>query len=130
MTATLLDPVGRPLLGVAGGWGSAEVELSRRFDALHQLIYVNGGIRPTNAAVEEVAKLILIRLWALRHPTVVLDSGTRASTLFQPGTGARRLGPDLGLAFTAALRAPDLQARTPAGRTEPVWPYDEPFRLA
>ena len=47
----------RPLLGVAGAWGAAEIELAHRFDDLHQLVYRRGGLRPSNAAVEEVAKL-------------------------------------------------------------------------
>ena len=37
-----------PPLGVAGRWGPAEIALARRFDDLHQLIYVRGGIRPSN----------------------------------------------------------------------------------
>jgi predicted RNA methylase len=98
-----------PLLGVAGSWGAAELELYRRFDDLHQLIYVRGGIRPSNAAVEEVAKLILIRLWRLRH------------------SGQTEL--DDRAAFAAALHEPALHAIDPAGQSHPIWPVDEPFRL-
>jgi hypothetical protein len=109
------DAASPPPLGVAGRWGPAEIELARRFDDLHQLIYVRGGIRPSNAAVEEVAKLVLIRLWSLR-------------------TGQTGLFPDGGVrafraAFAAALVAPDLVAVDPAGAEHPVWPPGEPFRL-
>lgn len=104
----------RPLLGVAGPWGPAEIELARRFDDLHQLIYRRGGIRPSNAAVEEVAKLILIRLWSLRE----------APLLFRDGHTA-----EFRSAFAAALMDPALMAVDPAGRRHPVWPRDEPFRL-
>ena len=98
-----------PPLGVAGRWGLTEIELARRFDELHQLIYVRGGIRPSNAAVEEVAKLALARLWSLRHPG----------------------GPaDPAAAFARALTDPDLVALDPAGRAHPIWPADEPFRLS
>ncbi len=98
----------RPLLGVAGSWGAAEIALARRFDELHQLIYRRGGLRSTNAAVEEVAKLVLIRLWSLRTGSAVSDH--RA-------------------AFGQALTEPSLLARDPSGTRHPIWPLDEPFRL-
>lgn len=110
------DTVERPPpLGVAGRWGPAEIDLARRFDDLHQLIYVRGGIRPSNAAVEEVAKLVLVRLWSLR-------------------TGQTGLFPDGGVeafraAFAAALAAPDLVAVDPSGAEHPIWPPAEPFRI-
>ena len=100
-----------PLLGVAGAWGAAEIELARRFDDLHQLLYRRGGLRPTNAVVEEIAKLVLIRFHApalFGTPTVV---GFRA-------------------AFAEALADPALTARDPTGRAHPIWPADEPFRIA
>lgn len=102
----------RPLLGVAGAWGAAEIELAHRFDDLHQLVYRRGGLRSSNAAVEEVAKLVFIRLWTLRT-----DSP-------QPSTPDEHR-----LAFARALGEPSLFARDPTGRTHPIWPADEPFRL-
>jgi N-6 DNA Methylase len=98
----------RPLLGVAGSWGAAEIALARRFDELHQLIYRRGGLRSSNAAVEEVAKLVLIRLWSRRTGLPVTDH--RA-------------------AFANALTEPSLLARDPSGARHPIWPLDEPFRL-
>jgi hypothetical protein len=97
-----------PLLGVAGAWGAEEIELHRRFDELHQLIYRRGGLGSSNAAVDELAKLLLAKLWAAR-------------TLTEP-TEHRA-------AFAAALRDPSLSARDPVGGVHPVWPVDEPFRL-
>ena len=98
----------RPLLGVAGSWGAAEIDLARRFDELHQLIYRRGGLRSSNAAVEELAKLVLIRLWSLRTGISVTDH--RA-------------------AFACALAEPCLLARDPSGARHPIWSLDEPFRL-
>jgi type I restriction enzyme M protein len=114
-----------PLLGVAGHWGSAEISLARRFNALHQLIYTRGGIRPSNAAVEEVAKLALIRLYSLGHPSADLGSSVRAGDLFRPGVGAEAFAS----AFAKALASPSLVAVDPAGRSHPIWPPGEPFRL-
>lgn len=115
-----------PLLGVAGNWGAAEIALAHRFDDLHQLIYTRGGIRPSNAAVEEVAKLALVRLWSLRHPDAELGAGQRAADLFAPGAPASMFAQ----AFAEALASPSLVASDPAGRTHPVWPTGEPLRLA
>jgi hypothetical protein len=103
-----MSGVPAPLLGVAGAWGAAEIELHRRFDALHQLIYRRGGLGSSNAAVDELAKLLLAKLWAARQLT-------------QPTAH--------GAAFAAALRDPALSARDPVGGVHPVWPLDEPFRL-
>jgi hypothetical protein len=97
-----------PLLGVAGAWGAEEIELHRRFDALHQLIYRRGGLGSSNAAVDELAKLLLAKLWAAR-------------------TGSQAM--EHRAAFAAALRDPALSARDPVGDVHPVWPLDEPFRL-
>src|SRR5689334_13997801 len=69
-----------PLLGVAGPWGDAEIRLARQFEDLHQLLYTHGGISPTNAALEEVAKLIFIRLWSLRDPDAPPDLFNEAPT--------------------------------------------------
>jgi hypothetical protein len=113
-----------PLLGVAGRWGEAEVRLAGRFDDLHQLLYTHGGISPTNAAVEEVAKLVFLRLWSLREPGVPVG-GLRAVDLFTRGGVAA-----FKEAFAIALRSPALRARDAAGGLNPIWPYDEPFRLA
>ncbi len=98
----------RPLLGVAGSWGAAEIALARRFEDLHQLIYRRGGLRSSNAAVEELAKMVLIRLWSQRRGVPVADRGT---------------------AFAESLAEPSLMARDPTGARHPIWPLDEPFRL-
>jgi hypothetical protein len=114
------DSLDEPLLGVAGRWGDAEIRLTRQFEELHQLLYTHGGISPTNAAVEEVAKLIFIRLWSLRDPRAAEPDlfDTSAPTT----TGFKR-------AFAAALASGALRARSATGDPEPLWPLDEPFRL-
>src|SRR5262245_54427641 len=99
-----------PLLGVAGAWGPAEIELARRFDDLHQLLYRRGGLRPSNAVVEEIAKLVLVRF----HAPGVFDA---------PSVAGFRA------AFAAARADPALTARDPSGREHPLWPDDEPFRI-
>ena len=117
-----------PLLGVAGRWGAAEIDLARRFDDLHQLLYRPGGMRPSNAAVEEVAKLVLIRLWSRAIRTDLFPS--------RPSAAARRR-PTCSVPFAAALADPEPAAcdpsrpdppdladgrAVPAHRCRPCWP--------
>jgi N-6 DNA Methylase len=111
---------------VAGAWGDPEIRLARDFDELHRLLYMHGGIRPTNAAVEEVAKLIFLRLWSLREPTAPLGDDRVAADLFRD-SGAD--GATFAQAFPVALASAGLKAQGAHGADEPIWPLDEPFRL-
>src|SRR5262245_15916719 len=108
-------PTAPPPLGVAGAWGPTEIDLARRFEELHQLLYMRGGIRPSNAALEEVAKLVLVRLWSLRQGQ---------GDLFPDGSVHQ-----FQRAFAAALTSPDLVAVDPSGSEHPIWSAGEPFRL-
>lgn len=47
-----VEPVARP--------AASPTELHRQLDELHQMIYRRGGIRPTNAAIEELTKLLVM----------------------------------------------------------------------
>lgn len=117
-----------PLLGVSGSLGTKEIDFARRFDDLHQLIYRKGGIRPTNAAVEEVAKLVFLRIWWLKRPDAEVRPGLKLQDLFT-GLDTGTLVEDFKSAFAAALNERDLAALTPTGSTESLWPSDEPFRV-
>lgn len=118
-----------PMLGVVGTFGDAEVALARQFDAIHQLLYTKGGVRPTNAAIEEVAKLIYLRLWSQRAGSDAEWDGTPVSALFEG-----RLHPEAMVAFAKeafrkANLSQSLSASDLAGNPHPLWPADEPFRL-
>lgn len=119
-----------PMLGVVGTFGQAEIALAHNFDALHQLLYTKGGVRPTNAAIEEVAKLVYLRLWSSRAGREAILDGTAVRSLFEA-----RINPDAMVgfakeAFRKANLSPSLAAIDPSGRPQPLWPLDEPFRLA
>ncbi len=53
--------------------GYEKVDLARRFDELHELIYRRGGVRPVNAAIDELCKLLLVRVHLARHPGTEVD---------------------------------------------------------
>ena len=124
------SPLDVPLLGVAGTLGSDEVALARQFDQLHQLIYATGGIRPTNAAIEEVAKLIYLRLWATRADEQAALIGSLAAELFSGRDTSNSIVDLAKAAFAEANRSPLLGAMQLDGLSAPLWPLDEPFRIS
>lgn len=119
-----------PMLGVAGDFGHAELALARRFDELHQLLYAKGGVRPTNAAIEEVSKLLFLRLWATRAGDSASIQGTPVGDLFRGHVAPQRIVEFTKVAFVEANLSPILGAKDSTGQAQPLWPADEPFRLA
>lgn len=122
-----VEPAGVPSGRVTS---RSEIELAARLNRLHQLLYMRGGIRPVNAAIEELAKLVLLRVaadqikdfavgkWSLRD---LLDPRTvRGLTSVEP----------LKEAFANVIALPSLAARVPGGASQPVWPLDEPLRIS
>lgn len=118
-----------PMLGVAGDFGHAELALARRFDELHQLLYAKGGVRPTNAAIEEVSKLLFLRLWTTRAGDSASIDGTPVGDLFRGQVAPGRIVEFAKTAFVGANLSPILAAKDSAGHAQPLWPVDEPFRL-
>ncbi len=109
---------------------AAPVQLAKELDGLHQLLYTRGGIRPSNAAVEELTKLLLLRIAAEREPdAVVAGFGSLGSVLdrvrLSEGNNVRLAKS----AFRVANRLPSLSALLPSGEVQPVWPLDEPLRI-
>lgn len=113
--------------------GSAKlghVELAQRFDDLHQLLYTRGGIRPSNAAVEELTKLLLMRIAADRHPNLPIGQYGLLSEVIDPSIVRRLPDPaSLKEAFKQVNALPGLGARIPDNGVQPVWPTDEPLRI-
>jgi len=109
---------------------AGSVELAKDFDGLHQLLYTRGGIRPSNAAVEELTKLLLLRIAAERVPAVAVEGfGSLAGVLDRVRLGG---GDSVRLAksaFRVANSLPSLAASLPSGEVQPVWPLDEPLRI-
>lgn len=118
-----------PMLGVAGTFGDAEVALAERFNSLHQLLYTKGGVRPTNAAIEEVAKLVYLRLWSGRAGAEATLNGRRVQDLFDGRVDPEAMVAFAKEAFQKANLSPSLAAIDPEGQPQPLWPTDEPFRL-
>ena len=123
MQPSLLDPV---LVDEAQTRTVAE-----RLDDLHQMLYTRGGIRPTNAAVEELSKLLLLKFaLSTLGADYKLPSGTTLGVALD--SEALRTNPSVDAvkeAFAAVVGLPAFAGRLPDGGTQSVWPIDEPRRI-
>jgi type I restriction enzyme M protein len=96
---------------------SGKLMLADRFDELHELLYRRGGVRPVNAAIDEVCKLLLLRIHLARAPEF-RASGRALSELLDPAFIRRSPGEALaGLrnAFDVVNALPDYSWRTHGG---------------
>lgn len=109
----------------------AKRTLDQRLAELHEMLYRRGGIRPTNAAVEELSKLLLLQLKKSRDPAWVTPSGLPIEDVLNPGYVRERDDVDeVKAAFQAVIALEEFAARLPCGGSQPVWPLDEPLRIS
>jgi hypothetical protein len=99
--------------------------LAERFDAIHDLIYVRGGIRPVNAAIEELGKYLLMVLWLSDEADAEVNGNSIGAVLGAPRPDEAQLK----AVFSAANCSPRYQASIPGGGSGPLWPTDEPLRM-
>lgn len=102
-----------------------------RLDELHEMLYRRGGVRPVNAAIEELTKLLLLQIVVQRHPDLAVREGLTLSEALTPRR-IREIGSveEAKAAFAAVIRSPDVAARVPGGELQPIWPLDEPLRVS
>jgi type I restriction enzyme M protein len=110
--------------------------IQRRFDELHEEIYKKGGIKPTNAAIDEVGKLIFLKIHKEKNPDYQLQQGVGASKRFVNifrATYIRQYGKqavrELQDAFQEISTLPCYTARGTDGERQTLFPYQEPLRL-
>jgi type I restriction enzyme M protein len=109
----------------------SSVSFEKRLDDLHEMLYRRGGVRPVNAAIEELTKLLLLEVVCQRDPRLQVRAGLGLSEAIDPATViAIDSVDDVKAAFAAVIRHPDVAARVPDGGTQPLWPLDEPLRIA
>lgn len=108
---------------------SPQLALAGRLGDLHQMLYTRGGIRPSNAAVEELTKLLLMRIAAHRHPTLEVG-GVSLAALLAPDAVRALDGPQpIKEAFALVNDLDDLGGTVPGDGVQTVWPADEPLRI-
>lgn len=110
--------------------------LQKQFDHLHEEIYKKGGVKPTNAAIDEVGKLIFLKLHLERAPEYRLQSGIgqgkrfadifKSTYLQQRGKRAAR---ELQDAFREISTLEQYATRDASGEIQTLFPYQEALRL-
>lgn len=56
--------------------------VQEQFNELHEELYKKGGVKPANAAIDEVGKLIFLKVHTEKYPTYQLQSGLGQGKLF------------------------------------------------
>lgn len=110
--------------------------IQKEFDDLHEEIYKKGGIRPTNAAIDEVCKLIFLKLHTECCPDYRLQSGAAAAKNFTDifhGAYIRRHGKlavrEMQDAFREISILPRYTMTINEGDVQTIFSYQEPLRL-
>lgn len=105
--------------------------LHRRLDDLHQMIYRRGGIRPVNAAIEELSKLLLLELKLVDDPGFEITGRGSLARILDPERLALNDNVDaVKDAFRCVASLPEYAGRVPGGELQPIWPRDEPLRIS
>jgi len=110
--------------------------LQRELDHLHEELYRRGGIKPANAAIDELGKLIFLRIHAEKDPGYVLATGRGKGMCFTELFNAsyvQRLQTQaveqLQDAFEEISTLSRYVAVTGDGILQTVFPYKETLRL-
>jgi type I restriction enzyme M protein len=110
--------------------------IQRKFDDLHEAIYSRGGVKPTNAAIDEVGKLLFLKVHLEKSPAYVLTLGEPKDMRFADVYSAdfvRKKGkaaiPYLKDAFREINNLPQYRAKDITGEEHTIFAYDEPLRL-
>ncbi len=102
-----------------------------QLNALHEMLYTRGGIRPVNAAIEELAKIVLLQLKHAHDPDWSPAGFGPLREILSPEW--IRAGGDVSAvkrAFSEIIALPEFAASVPGdSELQPIWPLDEPFRL-
>src|SRR5581483_6564048 len=106
-------------------------DLHRDLNELHELIYRRGGIRPVNAAIEELSKLLLLEVKLLDDPDCEVPGVGRLSRILDPERiAADRDVSSLKCAFRHVASLDEFAAELPDGGSQTIWPDDEPLRIS
>ncbi len=110
--------------------------VQRKFDELHEAIYSRGGIKPTNAAIDELGKLLFLKVHSEKNPNYTVRSGVgkgkRFSDLFSSEhirANGKVAITELKDAFREINNLPQYKARDVTGEEHTIFSYDEPLRL-
>ena len=110
--------------------------IQRKFDELHEAIYSRGGVKPTNAAIDELGKLLFLKVHLEQAPTFVLKTGAAKGKKFADIYSAEHVRAQkkdaviqLKDAFREINNLPQYKATDITREEHTIFSYDEPLRL-
>lgn len=110
--------------------------IQRKFDELHEAIYSRGGVKPTNAAIDELGKLLFLKVHLEKAPAHVLKTGAGKGKKFADVYSAEHVRAhkkdaviQLKDAFREINNLPQYKATDITGEEHTIFSYDEPLRL-
>lgn len=109
--------------------------VQEQFNELHEEIYKKGGIKPANSAIDEVGKLIFLKIHTESYPSYRLTSGAGEGKLFSHifdahyvRANGKKAVRELQDAFKEISVLPDYTSRI-NDESQTLFPYQEPLRL-
>lgn len=109
--------------------------IQKQFDELHEEIYKKGGVKPANAAIDEVGKLIFLKVHVERYPHYRLGDGPAKDKLFMDifdadyvKKNSKKAVRELQIAFREISTLPQYVSFV-GDETQTIFPYQEPLRL-
>lgn len=110
--------------------------IQRKFDQLHDAIYSRGGVKPTNAAIDELGKLLFLRIHLEKSPCYNLQEGAGKGKLFADiyssayvKKNGKAAVTELKDAFREINNLPQYKAKDITGEEHTIFAYDEPLKL-
>ena len=110
--------------------------IQRKFDQLHEAIYSRGGVKPTNAAIDELGKLLFLKVHIEKSPGYVLASGAAKGERFADVCSGEHVRAhqkeavvQLKDAFREINNLSQYKATDITGEEHTIFSYDEPLRL-
>ena len=110
--------------------------IQRKFDELHEAIYSRGGVKPTNAAIDELGKLLFLKVHLEKSPTYMLTrdaaKGQRFTEIYSADyvrQHQKTAVMQLKDAFREVNNLPQYKAIDITGEEHTIFSYDEPLRL-
>jgi type I restriction enzyme M protein len=110
--------------------------IQRKFDELHEAIYSRGGVKPTNAAIDELGKLLFLKVHLEKSSAYTLETGLAKGKRFSDIYSAeyvRKRGKsaitELKDAFREINNLAQYRAKDITGEAHTIFSYDEPLKL-
>jgi len=109
--------------------------VQEQFNELHEELYKKGGVKPANAAIDEVGKLIFLKVHTEKYPDYQLQGGAGQGKLlvdiFKPSyvkENGRKAVRELQDAFREVSVLPSYISRA-SDESQTIFPYQESLRL-